>query len=32
MVLSWRKASGDKEAFAALMRRSWIAFKEYHRP
>jgi len=32
VVLSWRKASGDKEAFAALMRRSWIAFKEYHRP
>jgi len=32
MVLSWRKASGDQEAFAALMRKSWIAFKEYHKP
>jgi geranylgeranyl reductase family protein len=32
MILSWRKASGDKKAFAALMRKSWIAFKEYHRP
>ena len=29
MVLSWRKASKSKEAFEALMRRSWIAFKEY---
>jgi digeranylgeranylglycerophospholipid reductase len=30
MVLSWRKDSKAKEAFEALMRRSWIAFKEYH--
>jgi digeranylgeranylglycerophospholipid reductase len=30
MVLSWMKASESKKAFEALMRRSWIAFKEYH--
>lgn len=30
MVLSWRKDSHSKEAFEALMRRCWIAFKEYH--
>jgi digeranylgeranylglycerophospholipid reductase len=29
MVLSWRKASENKDAFEALMRKSWIAFKEY---
>ena len=29
MVLSWRKASETKEDFEALMRRCWIAFKEY---
>ena len=29
MVLSWRKASESKEAFEALMKRCWIAFKEY---
>jgi geranylgeranyl reductase family protein len=32
MVLTWRKASDDQEAFAALMRKSWIAFREYHKP
>jgi digeranylgeranylglycerophospholipid reductase len=29
MVLSWRQSSQSKEAFEALMRRCWIAFKEY---
>lgn len=31
MVVAWRRAAGDREEFLSLMKRTWIAFKEYNR-